>query len=91
MIASLIGVEVGQITAAVAGGAEFSTQTGLPLEEQYLIVFVFRSRQCRRHAGGSAADDSDDHKLHLLSIMLLYRKIPPDTRKTSFQNRKDVL
>jgi hypothetical protein len=54
-------MKIGQIAPAIAGGLEFSPQSGLPLKQHHPDIFIFRRSQRCRHSRRSAANNANDH------------------------------
>ena len=65
VVAALQGMGIGQIAAAVAGGAQLPAHPGLPLQQHHLNAGMLRSSQGRRHAGCTGTDNSDHHSMFL--------------------------
>jgi hypothetical protein len=54
-------VKIGHVASAVAGSAQFTSQPGLPLQQNHLDTGIFRRSQSRSHARSTAAYDSNNH------------------------------
>ena len=93
MVATLGGMEIGQIAPAVAGCLELSAHPGLPLQQDHPACRILRRPQRRRHTGSTAANNTNDHISFLifLRFRLLYTILPQGTRKTSSQWGESML
>ena len=84
MKSMLVCMHIGQITATVSGGLQFSSYTGLPFKQHHLDMFPFRSCNSRSHTGSTGTNNSYHHSLHLLSFCYYTAFHPQKQEKTSF-------